>query len=693
MELFRTEEILWEKVYTKELKQDIKLKPCPANVTDVVSKVKDADHRIQKGAVVVSATLAAVVYFSGREGTLRCVEVRRPVRYVFYPEKVLDGMEVRVACVPEIRQYHLAEDTLSVDFLLNFRLEAVIERPAAFAKTLEARTGRIATFRVIKEETDVAGITGFFEKSDCRRIIAVRPHMDRVEARVLKGLVAVEGEISADVFYVDGAGLEKHGQIFIPLERVIPCDEAEPEHLARVTAAFSDVHCRPSLKAGYYGIMMACRLKVKVLKKEESLVVTDFEQDGYQVVKEELLLKEVIGQGEFSFLIEEICLLKPPVNNLVDLYGRVEGVSCEIKEGLLVVQGIMGVEVFYVGENLLSAYRYVEINFCRSHPAADVDTAVSYELKPRILHLSGVLKDGGLEIRALVEIGYTAVCRRSTPAVVDIIPREGIERELFRVEKIMETKTIDLMEKNEIVLDYPVKLVEDIKGEVENLSVTVLDHRFLIQGGLAVHVYYAGADGVVRCRKNLVPFGVLGDVRGGREDMQVQVNARITEVSGEIVGPTRLDTVFLLSFDVEATCQEDLYLVTGAPDPSNRRYRQVFVEERTRRLSHIMPLAAPALFAKDVTLHGIEKWMEADEAGFWVGGRLRVNAAYVGRDHLVHQDIDELEFRFYIKGRENLDASRVDVAARPRKVVLAAGGEMLESEFEISIKNYYFKNG
>jgi hypothetical protein len=322
-----------------------------------------------------------------------------------------------------------------------------------------------------------------------------------------------------------------------------------------------------------------------------------------------------------------------------------------------------------------------------------VETGVSYELKPRILHLSGVLKDGGLEIRALVEIGYTAVCRRSTPAVVDIIPREGIERELFRVEKILEAKTIDLMEKNEIILDYPVKLVEDIKGEVENLSVTVLDYRFLIQGGLSVHIYYAGADGVIRCRKNLVPFGVLGDVKGGREDMQVQVNARISEVSVEIKSPTRLDTVFLLSFDVEATCQHDLYLVTGAPDPSNRRYRQVYVEERMRSLSHIMPLVAPALFAKDIVLEVTEKWMEADEAGFWVGGRLRVNAAYVGRDHLVHQDIDELEFRFYIKGKENLDASRVDVAAGPRKVVLAAGGEMLESEFEISIKNYYLKNG
>ncbi|KXG77719.1 hypothetical protein AN618_09170 [Fervidicola ferrireducens] len=689
MKLFRTEEILWQKVYTKELKQDIKLKPYPVKVTGVVPRVQDVDHRIQKGAVIFSATLTAGVYFLSREGTLRYIEVLQPVRYVFCPEKVLDGMEVRIDCTPETHNYHLAEDTLSVDFLLNFNLEAVIERPAVFAKTLEAKTERIATFRVIKEEKDVAGIRFFFEKPDCRRIITVKPHLAKVETKVFKGLVAVEGEISADVFYVDGSGLERHSQVAVPLERVISCNEAEPEHLARVTAAFSEVHFRPSHKAGNYGIMMVLRLDVKVLKKEESQVVTDFKHEGYQTVKEELQLKEVLDEGAFSFFVAESYPLKG--KNLVDLYGRVERVSYEVNGGLLVAQGAIGVEVFYIDENLLSAYRYIEINFSRSHPVGTVQTQVSYELKPRILHLSGVLKDGSIKITSLVEIEYTAVCRRATPVVVDIIPREGIERELFRVEKILEAKTIELIEKNEIILDYPVKLVEDIKGEVENLNVTVLDYRFLIQGGLSVHIYYAGVDGIIRCQKNLFPFGVLGDVKGGRKDMHVRVDARISEVSTEIKTLTRLDTIFLLSFDIEATCQQDLYLVTGPTVLQNRRYRQVYVEERLRRLSYIMPLTAPALFAKDIFPEVTEKWVEVDEAGFWIGGKLRVNAAYVGRDHLVHHDIDELEFKFFIKGKEGLDTSRVSLSARPKKVVLVAGGEMLEGEFEISIKNYYLK--
>lgn len=689
MKLLRTEEILWQKVYTKELKQDIKLKPYPVKVTGVVPRVQDVDQRIQKGAVIFSATLTTGVYFLSREGTLRYIEVLQPIRYVFCLEKILDGMEVRVDCAPETQNYHLAEDTLSVDFSLNFDLEAVIERPAGFAKTLEAKTERIATFRVIKEETDVAGIRFFFEKPDCRRIITVKPHLAKVETKVFKGFIAVEGEISADVFYIDGSGLERHNQVTVPLERVISCNEAEPEQLARVTAAFSEVHFRPSHKAGNYGIMMACRLDVKVLKKEESQVVTDFKHEGYQIVKEELLLKEVVDQGAFSFFIAESYPLKG--RNLVDLHGRVERVYYEMNGELLVVQGVIGVEVFYVDENLLSAYRYIKINFCRSHPAGTVQTQVSYELKPRILHLSGVLKDGSIKITSLVEIEYTAVCRRATPVVVDIIPREGIERELFRVEKILDAKTIELVEKNEIILDCPVMLVEDIKGEVENLNVTVLDYRFLIQGGLSVHIYYAGVDGIIRCQKNIVPFGVLGDVKGGRKDMHVRADARISEVSTEIITPTRLDAIFLLSFDIEATCQQDLYLVTGPTVLQNRRYRQVYTQERLRRLSYIMPLTAPALFAKDIVPEVMEKWVEVEKAGFWIGGKLRVNTAYVGRDHLVHHDIDEVEFKFFIKGEEGLDTSRVSLSARPKKVVLVAGGEMLEGEFEISIKNYYLK--
>jgi len=63
----------------------------------------------------------------------------------------------------------------------------------------------------------------------------------------------------------------------------------------------------------------------------------------------------------------------------------------------------------------------------------------------------------------------------------------------------------------------------------------------------------------------------------------------------------------------------------------------------------------------------------------------------VGKDSLVHQDFDELDFRFYVKAGENLDKSRMDLVATPRKILLAAGGEMLEGDFEVSVKNYYIK--
>ncbi|MDN5330973.1 MAG: hypothetical protein PWP45_198 [Tepidanaerobacteraceae bacterium] len=690
MKLFRTEEILWQKVYTKEFRQDIKLKPYPVKVTSVIPKIKDVDYQIQKSAVIVSATLATGVYFLNRGGPLRYIEVLQPLRYVFYPEKIIDGMELRVACSPQTQKYHLSENTLSIEFLLNFNLEGVIEKSAAFAKTLEATTERIATFRVIKEEKDVAGIRFSFEKNDCRKILTVKLHLAKVEAKILKGLIAVEGEISADVFYIDVSDLERHSQMVIPLERVIPCNEAEPEYIARVTASFSEADFRPSHKAGNYEIMTACRLDIKVLKKEESQVVTNFEHAGYQTVKEELLLKEIVDQGLLSFFITESYALKG--KKLVDLYGRVVKVSYEVNGGLMAIKGVIGVEVFYVDENFLSAYRYITINFYKNQPAGNLKIPVSYELKPRILHLSGVLKDGTIKITALVEIEYAAVYRKATSVVVDIIPREGIERELFRVEKVLETKSLELIEKNEIVLDYPVKLIEDIKGEVENLNVTVLDYRFLIQGGLSVHIYYAGIDGIIRCQKNLVPFGVLGDVKGGRKDMHVQVDARISEVSTEIKAPTRLETIFLLRFDIEATCQQDMYLVTGPTTLGNRSYRQVYVEERLRSLSHIIPLTSPALFVKNIVPEVTEKWVEADEAGFWIGGKLQVNAVYVGRDHLVHQDIDDLEFKFLIEDKEGLDANRLNISAIPKKAVLSAGGEILETEFEISIKNYFLKN-
>jgi len=692
MENFRVEEIVWERAYSKDVHFDIKLKPLPVGIDDIAARVVNVRKNINENALVIWATLQIDIYFPDKKGTLHCFSAEKPLRYAFFPEKIIENMEICVACSAKPKESYLSGETFSIDFLLQFNIKAVIERSNAALEKLNVETSKIVTFRTVEEQAKPGTARGFFEHPGCSAIIAVKPHIAGVRTRILKGMVAVEGQIVVDIFYQGDSGVERHGQIELPLEDVVTCSEALPEQQARASVFFHDVFCRPSQKSGCYDVIISFELKVKVVERVESRVVTDFDREGFKVVKEDLLLKQAIDEGRFSFLRQQNFKISPPAKKIIDLYGKVQKLCCEVDGESLKVCGTIGFELFYLDESSREIYNFHEMDFSESHTAGKVEAGTEFDVQAKILHLiTGECCGEGLQIEVLVEINYTGIIRYHTLAVTDITPREGIERQLFQVDKILGTRAFDLVENIEMPLEYPAAYIEDIKGEIQNLDVTVLDHRFLICGELNIHIYYADPGGIVRCAKNVSPFGVLGEIAGGTKDMQVRVIPRADRVSEKISGPTLVEIIFNLNFNAEATCQEDLYLVTGTSDRSLGVYQRVLTGEKVMEISHIMPLSSPAIFIKEVNIKVEKSWIEEDSSGLWVAGNIRINAIYTGRDNLVYQAFDEPAFRFCIGACKNLDRSRLEFTAKPNKILLAAGGEMMEGVYEVRIKVCYIE--
>jgi hypothetical protein len=692
MENFRVEEIVWGKVYSREVHFDIKLKPLPAGIDDIVTKVVSIRKNINENALVIWITLQIDIYFLDKKGALHCFSEEKPLRYVFFPEKIIENMEICVACSAKPKESYLSGETLSMAFLLQFNIKAVVERSDVAPEMLNVMTEKIVTFRTVEEQVKPGIARGFFECPGCTAIIAVKPYIAGVQARILKGMVVVEGQIAVDIFYQGSSGVERHGQIELPLEDVVACSEALPEQQARLSVFFHDVYCRPSRKSGCYDVIIGFELKVKVVERVENRVVTDFDREGFKVVKEDLLLKQVIDEGQFSFLRQQNFKISPPAGKKIDLYGRVQKLCWEVDGESLVVNGTIGFELFYLDESFREIYNFLEMEFSENHSLGKVESGTEFDVQAKILHLITAECSGeGVLIEALVEIKYTGFVRQHTLAVTDITPREGIERQLFQVDKILETRTFDLVENIEIPLEYPALYIEDIKGEIQNLDVTVLDHRFLICGELDIHMYYADPGGIVRCVKTVSPFGVLGEISGGTKDMQVRVLSRAEKVSEKISGPSLVEIMFNLNFNAEATRQEDLYLVTGTSDRSSGVYQRVSTDEKVMEISHIMPLSSPAIFIKEVNINVEKSWLEEDSSGLWAAGSIRINAIYTGRDNLVYQAFDESAFRFYIGAGRNLDGSRMEFTAKPRKILLNAGGEMMEGEYEVRIKACYIE--
>ncbi|MFY9217078.1 MAG: DUF3794 domain-containing protein, partial [Tepidanaerobacteraceae bacterium] len=273
--------------------------------------------------------------------------------------------------------------------------------------------------------------------------------------------------------------------------------------------------------------------------------------------------------------------------------------------------------------------------------------------------------------------------------ITDVIPGEGVHKELFHIESCIEEKSMAFVEKFEINTDFPISHVESVKGEVASIQVTVMDSKVLIQCNISVHVFYAGPDGVLRSKKALFPFGVFEDLKEGGPEMQVKVISRISEVKTELVALQRLRIIFMLNFDLLATREEDIYLVTQVPK-ENGKMRQVFYEDHKFNLNFVLPLTSPLLMVKELEAVPRKAWMEKSSSGFWAVGELSVSCSYVGKNHLIHQDFERLDFRFKIPDKEEIAPNNFSVHAKARKIVSNPESDMVEVDLEVEIRTFHF---
>ncbi|WP_296969834.1 DUF3794 domain-containing protein [Tepidanaerobacter sp. EBM-38] len=692
MELFRTEEVIWEKNYQKDVQVSVDLKPAPIKITDIISRVINVNYTLNEGAIIISAILEIDLYFLDKEGKIHFCNIEKPLEYGILPEKIIKDMNFYIICHSEQQSQHLSGNLLTLNLFVNIGLQGVIEKNCSPFPPKRFEKEKITTFKVMGEKREHATLKSTFEKQDCQHIIIMKPHLSEANFRVLRSAAMLEGEVTVEVFYLSTQGIEKYGTIAVPIEKIVSFAEAEPNQTARITVDYIDIYYKPCGKNNCYDVIITLEYMIKILKKAESQVITDFNEPGYEVVKEEFLLKEVITEGEFAFLEQKSFLFESSIKCIVDLQGKIESISHTVEGGRLVVDGIIGLEIIYADERLKHMYKYIQIDFSNSYLLAQIVEGTMFDINVNIIHLSGALKDETIMIKALIEVAFSGSIRRQATVVTDVLPRDQILQELVSVEKILESKTIDFTEKYEINIDRDLKEIEDVKSEIDFLDVVILDYRFLIQGTLNVDIYYIGTDDIVHCQKSIVPVGILGSVVNGDTGMQIRVNPKICQVSIGAKNSSSVQLFFSLSFAIEATKQEDIYLVTGVRTESVGNYRQVYFNKYVFNINHTMPLISPALFIRDIKVIPNKKRYEQHADGLWAVGKLYFDIMYTGKDKYVYQDFDELDFRFHIKDELNIYKGGFDLEILPSKVFLTSEGQMLESEFQLTIKTYHWEN-
>ncbi len=686
LELLRTEEIVWERIYKKNIQLTTTLKPDPIRISDIISRVVDVTYEQNEGILIISIALELDIFFLGNEGKIHFHRMEKRLRYSLSPEKIIENMVLYVLCHCKKQSLQLKANLLTVDLTLDIEVQGALEAICPPSKITKSKKEKITTFTVIGEKKGATTVKSTFKKQDCQHIIIMKPHLHRVDCKVLRGIVVIEGEIIIEVFYLSTQGVEKYGKIRASLEEVISFAGAVPEQIAKTSIGFVDI-CYKSAP----DVMIVLEYKVKLLKKVESQIITEFHERGYKVEKEELLLRETVIQGEFAFLAQKSFTDMPYMKDIIDIHGSIKKVSYVVEGSRLIIKGHVGVEVIYKDEYLRSAYNYLQMDFSDSHMLTNTKKGMSFDVNAEIAYLANEVKGGTITISVLVNVAFSGYVKRQISVVTNIIPRVGVVRELVSVERILESKEIDFTEEYKIKLDDKLKGIKDIKAGIECLDVSILDHRFLIQGAINIHIYYIGSDGVICSQKSITPIGILGSVANGKSDMHVQVKPKIQDISSKIESGSLIKLFFSMKFFIQIIQQEDIYLVTGLHMPISGNYKNVFVNTISYNMKYVMPLISPAFYIKDVKVYPSKKWYEEQADGLWATGVLCFDVIFVGRDKYIHQDFDELDFKFYIDNEENMYKGKMDLKITPLKTFLTSSGQILETELQVTLKTFHWE--
>lgn len=688
MELYKTEQILWEKIYPKSIVLEIKLKPWPQKITEVIPRVLALRHKWQGSSIIVVADLGIEVYFSDKKATLNFLEHEKQVTHVFLPEKVVEGMQVYVSCHLQIQDMNLSGDVLMVNLIMDFKLDAAIDRPIQYFPVKDVETKTITAIRSLGSKTWMGSSYGIFQKPDLHHILYIKPHLEQLDVKLLHGLLVAEGSIVLEIFYSDAEGIEKYDQMYIPIQENAEYETAMPERQAKARVDITGVK-HNIRNSGQCDILVAYKLEVKILEETVSDVIVEFNGQGYEISKKNLVLNQIVSEDVFTFMLEEEFDLTCRVNNIVDVYGRLENLTCDAIKSGFTARGDLSIELYFISEDQHEKCKFLETKFEKTKLIENITGQEKYDLRGRVLHISAQAQGNSIKIKALLEIDFTGIIRSQLQAISDISPREGIQRELFHIERSIDEKNINFMEKFEITTDFAIDHLENVKGEITNIEVTVLDSRFLIQCSLNIHLFYAGRDGVIYSQKAVFPFGIFEDIKEGRPDMRVRVKPRISGIKTELVAMKTVSIIFMLNFELLATVEEDIYLVT-AVSKDHIKTRQVFYEDYKFNVNHFLPLSSPLLMMKDVKAQTQKIWLDRNNSGSWAVGVLSISSSYVGKDHLIHQDFDQLDFRIKIPDMENVGPNQIIVCAKPSKIVSNTDSEMVEVEFEINIRVFSF---
>lgn len=496
---------------------------------------------------------------------------------------------------------------------------------------IEVTRRRLKAEHVVGEDTVQATVVSDITfPVQARKVADADAELRDVQSRIIDDKIIVEGTIHKQVYWV-AAVTETVGDIVYQEDAVYEMSVDEPfSQFVEIPAARSGMNVEVQARVEYishdhvgdadtevgtWRQTVVLEVFVKVTETVQIDVVVDVQAPGrkLEVEKRRLRVQSVVGEDTRQVSLVSDVTFPRDVRKVKDVVTRVQGVESEIIPGKVMIEGTLHKQIFYVEEatgqvfemSLDEPFRvFVEIP--GAEPKMHVQVWVEVETVDHDLL-------GDNRARQTTILMVTAkVTQEVELEIVTDVRGEGIqvERELLKVANIVGMATRQVIVKQEVAFERPVRKIgqTDSRVSINRMKTEILNNKVIVEGILEKQIYYVGlCDDAVYEQSVQEAFTTFVEVHGAQKRMHLDIRGRVEstdfrgttyppnicaifagEVPGEEFDPQAFpwQQITVLAVDVTVTESLQIYVVTDVraaaaeepkppapPEPSIRYYQ------------------------------------------------------------------------------------------------------------------------
>jgi len=286
-------------------------------------------------------------------------------------------------------------------------------------------------------------------------------------------------------------------------------------------------------------------------------------------VKRRLLkVDKVIGETTVTKVIEKDVTLPIQVIKIFDVVANLTDVETEVREGGVMVTGLIEKQLFVVDEGDLVSHVQEDVTFTQFIEVEGAQPKMRAQVNARIIDVDAqLITDTKVRQEIVLEIFIKVTEVQQIQVITDVMggPKDlDVDKKLLKVDSVVGEDMVSEVVKKTVELPITAKKIFQIIPEVRDVQTEVNNDIVIVRGIVHKQIFLVDEGDLVRHVTEDVPFSITVPIQGARPDMDVQVDVDAIVEQFQLIDPPSkmLRQVIVLDIFVKVTETLQIKVVT-----------------------------------------------------------------------------------------------------------------------------------